>query len=168
MKTCQQVLIAEHAPLLRDEFQSLLDNHRQKDLARMYKLLSRISEGLEPLRTKFEAHVRKAGLSAVAKVAAAGENIEPKVYVDALLGVHTLYSNLVTEAFQGETEFVRSLDNACREFVNRNEVCKSGSTKSPELLAKYTDALLKKSTKSAEESDLENMLTQIVSFSVKM
>lgn len=163
MKTCQQVLIAEHAPLLRDEFQSLLDNHRQKDLARMYKLLSRISEGLEPLRIKFEAHVRKAGLSAVAKVAAEGDNIEPKVYVDALLGVHTLYSDLVNEAFQGETEFVRSLDNACREFVNRNEVCKSGSTKSPELLAKYTDALLKKSTKSAEESDLENMLTQIVS-----
>ncbi|KAI9789389.1 MAG: hypothetical protein M1816_006047 [Peltula sp. TS41687] len=162
MKTCQQVLIAEHAPLLRDEFQNLLDNHRQKDLARMYKLLSRISEGLEPLRTKFEAHVRKAGLSAVAKVAGEGDNIEPKVYVDALLGVHTLYSELVNEAFQGETEFVRSLDNACREFVNRNEVCKSGSTKSPELLAKYTDALLKKSTKSAEETDLENMLTQIM------
>jgi|SRR5579862_3014676 len=168
MKTCNNVLIAEHSALLRDEFQNLLDNDRQDDLARMYNLLSRIPDGLEPLRNKFEAHVRKAGLMAVEKVAAeAGENIEPKVYVDALLEVHTLYQNLVNNAFKAESEFVRSLDNACREFVNRNKVCKSGSTKSPELLAKYTDSLLKKSAKSAEESDLENMLTQIVGFSRK-
>ena len=128
----------------------------------MYRLLSRIPDGLEPLRTKFEAHVRKAGLSAVAKVTAAGDSMEPKVYVDALLEVHTQYQSLVNQAFMGESEFVRSLDNACREFVNRNDVCKQGSSKSPELLAKYTDSLLKKSTKSAEESDLENMLTQIM------
>ncbi|KAI9824379.1 MAG: hypothetical protein M1832_001914 [Thelocarpon impressellum] len=162
MRTCQQVLIAEHSALLRDEFQVLLDNDRQEDLARMYKLLSRIPDGLEPLRTKFEAHVRKSGLSAVAKVTAAGDAMEPKVYVDALLEVHAQYQTLVNQAFMGESEFVRSLDNACREFVNRNDVCKQGSSKSPELLAKYTDSLLKKSTKSAEEADLENMLTQIV------
>ncbi|KAI9807661.1 MAG: hypothetical protein M1825_005602 [Sarcosagium campestre] len=162
MRTCQTVLIAEHSALLRDEFQLLLDADRQEDLARMYKLLSRIPEGLEPLRTRFEAHVRKAGLAAVSKAAAEGDGMEPKVYVDALLEVHTQYQNLVNQAFTGESDFVRSLDNACREFVNRNEVCKSGSTKSPELLAKYTDTLLKKSTKNAEESDLEKILTQIM------
>ncbi|KAI9842864.1 MAG: hypothetical protein M1837_006885 [Sclerophora amabilis] len=162
LRTCQHVLIAEHSALLRDEFQILLDNNRQEDLARMYKLLSRIPDGLDPLRMKFEAHVRKAGLTAVTKVATEGDNLEPKIYVDALLEVHTQYQNLVNQAFGGESEFVRSLDNACREFVNRNEVCKSGSTRSPELLAKYTDTLLKKSTKSTEESDLENMLAQIM------
>lgn len=46
--------------------------------------------------------------------------------------------------------------------MNRNVVCKSASTKSPELLAKYADSLLRKSAKSAEEADLENKLTQIV------
>ncbi|KAI9672478.1 MAG: hypothetical protein M1817_003244 [Caeruleum heppii] len=162
MRTCQQVLIAEHSALLRDEFQSLLDNDRQDDLARMYRLLSRIPDGLEPLRLKFEAHVRKSGLNAVAKVAGEGDNLEPKVYVDALLEVHTQYQTLVNQAFLGESEFVRSLDNACREFVNRNEVCKESSSKSPELLAKYSDSLLKKTVKSAEESDLEDMLTKIM------
>ena len=162
MKTCQTVLIAEHATLLRDEFQPLLDGDRQDDLKRMYKLLSKIPDGLEPLRTKFEAHVRKAGLAAVEKVASGGEALDPKTYVDALLSIHTQYHQLVINAFDGESEFVRSLDNACREFVNRNQVCKSGSTKSPELLAKHTDTLLKKSTKSAEEADLENSLTQIM------
>lgn len=162
MKACLGVLVTGHSSLLRDEFQVLLDNDRQDDLARMYRLLARIVDGLEPLRTKFEAHVRKSGLAAVEKVALEGDNLEPKTYVDALLDIHTQYQNLVIDAFAGESEFVRSLDNACKEFVNRNKVCKTGSTRSPELLAKYSDALLKKSGKNAEEADLEAALTQIM------
>ncbi len=161
-KTCNQVLIGSHSNLLRDEFQVLLDNDREEDMARMYSLLSRIPDGLEPLRAKFEAHVRKAGLAAVAKVAADADKLEPKVYVDALLDVHTQYQGLVKRAFTDEAEFTRSLDNACREFVNRNDVCKSGSNKSPELLAKYTDILLRKSSTGVEEAELENTLTQIM------
>lgn len=34
----------------------------------MYALLSRITNGLEDLRDKFEQHVKKAGLAAVEKV----------------------------------------------------------------------------------------------------
>ena len=162
MKTCLSVLVTAHSTLLRDEFQVLLDTDRQEDLARMYKLLSRIVDGLEPLRTKFEAHVRKSGLAAVEKVSMEGEGLDPKTYVDALLDVHAQYQQLVDNAFNGESEFVRSLDNACKEFVNRNKVCADGSTRSPELLAKYTDQLLKKSGKSAEEADLEKHLIQVM------
>ena len=162
MDTCHDVLITAHSVLLRDEFQVLLDNERTDDLARMYKLLSRIKDGLDPLRARFETHVRKAGLAAVEKVAAGGDNFEPKVYVDALLEVHSKYQQLVNVAFAGESEFVRSLDNACKEFVNRNQVCKQSSTRSPELLAKYSDQILKKGNKTAEESELEEMLVQIM------
>ncbi|RKF53856.1 Cullin-1 [Golovinomyces cichoracearum] len=161
-RTCHAALIADHSALLRDEFQILLDNDRYSDMQRMYSLLSRITDGLEPLRTKFEAHVRKAGLMAVAKVCEDAEKLEPKVYVDALLEIHDQYQSLVKQAFKDEPEFTRSLDNACREFVNRNQVCKSGSNKSPELLAKYSDTLLKKSASGGEESDIENSLSQIM------
>ncbi|OTB03738.1 hypothetical protein M426DRAFT_12243 [Hypoxylon sp. CI-4A] len=161
-RCCNKALIADHSAMLRDEFQVLLDNDREEDMARMYNLLSRIPEGLEPLRQKFEAHVRNAGLSAVAKVASDGEKLEPKVYVEALLETHTRYQGLVKRAFADEPEFTRSLDNACREFVNRNEICKSGSSKSPELLAKYTDVLLRKSGAGIEESELDATLTQIM------
>lgn len=163
MRTCEQALITNHSLALREEFQSLLDHDKQEDLGRMYKLLARIPEGLDPLRTRFETHVRKAGLSAVDKISGEGDNVEPKVYVDALLEVHTQYQDLVNRAFNGESEFVRSLDNACREFVNRNKICKSGSNKSPELLAKYTDTLLKKSSaKMNEEDNMEKLLTQVM------
>ena len=162
-KTCNQALIADHSVLLREEFQVLLDNDREEDMARMYSLLARIPDGLEPLRNRFETHVRKAGLAAVQKVQSVeGDKLEPKVYVDALLEIHTQYQGLVKRAFNDEPEFTRSLDNACREFVNRNEVCKSGSNKSPELLAKYTDVLLRKSSTSIEEAELERTLTQIM------
>ncbi|KAM3463745.1 hypothetical protein BB8028_0002g05280 [Beauveria bassiana] len=162
-RTCNQALIADHANLLRDEFQILQDNDREEDMARMYNLLARIPNGLDPLRTKFENHVRRAGLAAVQKVQSSdGDKLEPKVYVDALLEIHTKYQALVKNAFNDEPEFTRSLDNACREFVNRNEVCKSSSNKSPELLAKYTDVLLRKSSTSIEEAELERTLTQLM------
>lgn len=161
-RTCNEVLIAEHSNLLREEFQVLMDNDREEDMARMYNLLSRIPDGLQPLRAKFEAHVRNAGLAAVTKVASDAEKLEPKVYVDALLEIHTQYQGLVKRAFNDEAEFTRSLDNACREFVNRNDVCKSGSNKSPELLAKYTDLLLRKGGTAVEEAELENTLSQIM------
>ncbi|PGH17579.1 hypothetical protein AJ80_04757 [Polytolypa hystricis UAMH7299] len=160
--TCLDVLVTAHSALLRDEFQVLLDTERQDDLARMYLLLSKIKDGLDPLRNKFETHVRKAGLAAIEKVSSSGGAVEPKVYIDALLQVHSKYQNMVNAAFAGESEFVRSLDNACREFVNRNALCQTSSTKSPELLARYTDSLLKKGAKSPEESELEEMLVQIM------
>ena len=162
MKCCEQALIAKHAVVLRDEFQILLDNDREEDMARMYKLLARIPEGLDPLRTRFEAHVRRAGHLAVEKVAEQGENLDPKAYVDALLEVHSQYAALVQNAFTGESEFVRSLDNACREYVNRNKVCVKNSARSPELLAKHADNVLKRSTKATEEDDMEKMLNQVM------
>jgi len=162
MKTCEQALIAKHANVLRDEFQILLDNDQQEDMARMYKLLARIPDGLDPLRAKFEAHVRSQGLMAVEKVAQAGEQVDPKAYVDALLGVHTQYSALVNNAFSGESEFVRSLDNACREYINRNKVCAKASARSPELLSKHSDNVLKRSQKSSEEDDMEKLLNEIM------
>lgn len=160
MKTCEEALIAEHCAILRDEFQILLDNDRYDDMARMYKLLARIPDGLDPLRNRFESHVLRAGNIAVDKMAASSENgnIDSKMYVEALLEVHAKYSDLVQNAFNGESEFVRSLDNACRNYVNRNSICKNGSSKSPELLSKHSDTLLKKSTKSTEEDDMEKQL----------
>ena len=162
MKCCLNVLVSNHSPLLREEFQRLLDTDRQEDLARMFRLLQKVPLGLEPLRTKFETHVRKAGEDSVEKVASEEESLDPKVYVDALLEVHSRFASLVADAFAADIDFVKSLDNACKEFINRNKVCKDSTTKSPELLAKYSDSLLKKGAKNIEENELENMLNQLM------
>ena len=162
-RTCNDTLITRHRSTLQEEFQRLLDDDRIDDLGRIYRLLQRIPDGLDPLRTRFEKHVVATGRGAVSKaVAESGEVVEPKAYVDALLSVHAQYSSLVNKAFSSESEFVRSLDSACREFVNHNQVCEKASNRSPELLAKYTDTLLKKSSQATEEDDLEKQLTQIM------
>jgi len=163
IKQCCTTLIADHAGILRDEFQSLLNNDRLEDLARMYKLLQRIPDGLEPLRAQFEKHVIASGKAAVAKAVSEAEGeIEPKNYVDALLAIHSQYAQLVQKAFGGEAEFVRSLDSACREYVNHNQMCEKSTNKSPEMLAKYADVLLKKTAQTVEDNDMEILLTQIV------
>lgn len=55
---------------------------------------------------------------------------------------------------------------ACRRFINDNAVCKAAksASKSPELLARFTDLLLKKSPKNPEEQEMEQLLNDVVSF----
>ncbi|KAL1950756.1 hypothetical protein VTO73DRAFT_5880 [Trametes versicolor] len=168
IQKCEHVLIREHAELMWENFQQLLDYDKDEDLQRMYALLSRIPEGLEPLRKKFEEHVKRAGLAAVGKLVGEGTpgataaEADPKAYVDALLEVHQKNSETVTRSFRGEAGFVASLDKACREFVNRNAATGTSTTKSPELLAKHADALLRKNNKMAEEEDLESALNKVM------
>ncbi|KAJ3755967.1 Cullin [Lentinula raphanica] len=162
---CEHVLIREHASLMWDSFEDLLDYDKDEDLQRMYSLLSRIPEGLDPLRKRFEEHVKKAGLLAVSRLAGEGaveDVLDPKAYVDALLEVHQKNSETVTRSFRGEAGFVASLDKACRDFVNRNAATGSSNTKSPELIAKHADLLLRKNNKLAEEEDLEGALNRVM------
>jgi cullin 1 len=82
-------------------------------------------------------------------------------YVEALLATHRQYSEVVATAFKSDPSFVAALDKACRKVVNDNPINKD-STKSPELLAKYCDLLLKKSTKHLDENALEHKLSQVI------
>ncbi|EAU82739.1 ubiquitin-protein ligase [Coprinopsis cinerea okayama7 len=163
---CEHVLIREHSELMWESFQSLLDFDKDEDLQRMYALLSRIPEGLEPLRKRFEGHVKAAGLSAIGRLIGEGganvDSLDAKAYVDALLEVHHKNSETVARSFKSEAGFAASLDKACREFVNRNAATGSSSTKSPELIAKHADMLLRKNNKMAEEGDLEGALNRVM------
>ena len=86
------------------------------------------------------------------------------MYVSTILDVHKKYNALVLTAFTNDSGFVASLDKACGKFINNNSVTRpNASSKSPELLAKYCDHLLKKSSKNPEEAELEDTLNQVVS-----
>ncbi|KAJ7654913.1 Cullin [Mycena rosella] len=162
---CEAVLLRAHAPRMWDAFQALLDFDADEDLQRMYALLARIPEGLEPLRRKFEAHVKAAGLAAVSALvgsdaakaagdaeAKAGE-LDPKAYVDALLSVHEKNAATVARSFKGEAGF------AARSTRRAGS---SSAARSPELLAKHADMLLRKSNKMAGEVDLEGALNRVM------
>jgi cullin 1 len=155
-----------HAEPMLEIFQGLLDHDKDGDLPRMHSLVSRIPEGSEPFCRKFEEHVKRAGLAAVSNLVgtdpAAIAALEPKAYVDVLLEVHTKSSEFINRNFKGDASFVASLDRACREFVNRNAVTGTSSRRSPELLAKHADDLLRKNNKVSEEVDLDRALDRLV------
>uniref|UniRef100_A0A915APJ3 Cullin protein neddylation domain-containing protein n=2 Tax=Parascaris univalens TaxID=6257 RepID=A0A915APJ3_PARUN len=162
-KTLEKVLISKQLELFQNEFGNLLEANKDADLERMYTLCDRVENGLDELKAALEKHIARQGEAALDKIADVAIN-DPKQYVSTILDVHKRYHQLVTCAFKNEPGFVQSLDKACTAFINRNNVTKkaNSTTKSPELLARYCDLLLKKSAKNPEEGEMEELLTQVM------
>jgi hypothetical protein len=182
------VLIDKHKEMLHNECEMMFRDDKRDDLSRMYRLLSRIESLIEPMLQVLQSYVTQQGLEAVKAVQGSlvregsgprdiDDEAEHKdgatgaadrarenpaaTYVEALLQTHRQYSDVVATAFQSDPAFVAALDKACRKVVNDNPINKD-STKSPELLAKYCDLLLKKSTKHLDENALEHKLSQVI------
>uniref|UniRef100_A0A915EMR5 Cullin family profile domain-containing protein n=1 Tax=Ditylenchus dipsaci TaxID=166011 RepID=A0A915EMR5_9BILA len=161
-KTLNEVLISQHLELFQSEFGSLLVHRQDEDLGRMYSLCMRVTGALDQLKVILESHIERDGKQAIEKIATIAN--DPKQYVSTILAVHRRFSKLVMEAFRQDTGFVQAMDKAFTSFINNNQVTQAvkNTSKSPELLARYCDLLLRKSAKNPEEGEMEEMLNQVM------
>ncbi|CAL9730876.1 cell division control protein 53 [Monosporozyma unispora] len=91
---------------------------------------------------------------------AAAHSLPPKEYIKNLLEVYNVFRGITMDCFENDALFAKALDNACRAYINNNEFAlppgspRSATSKTSEMLAKYSDQLLKKSTKPEISQDM--------------
>lgn len=169
LSATENAMVGAHVEALWAAFSPLLAADKHDDLARLYRLLQNrpAARGLQPLRAPFSEHAQACGLAAVEELAAKEGVPDPAEYVTTLVRVFDQFKALVHTAFQRDPQFTEGLDKAARRFVNDNAVTKAAnsSSKSPELIARYTDGLLRKSAK-FDAIEVEGALANVMSIFV--
>jgi len=145
---------------LQGECATYLKDEKLDDLSRMYHLLTRIDDGIKPMLDVLQNHVSHFGLEAIKSVPEGAKMGEVK-YITTLLSVYNKFNEIVKSAFETDPAFVSALDRAMRMTVNNNPINKN-STKSPELLAKYSDYLLSKSNREFNFDKLDEVLSHVL------
>lgn len=188
-ETLNSVLITEHADELKAEFIVLLDSRDSTKISAVYNLMQRDFTLLPELANAYEEYIKKCGENEISELISvhkasllngseevannnkkaltmAFHSLPPKDYVKKLLEVYRIFRAMTNECFLNDPLFAKALDNACRAYVNNNEFAlapgspRSATSKTPEMLAKYSDQLLKKSTKPevANEMSIDDIM----------
>jgi cullin 1 len=160
LRICEQVLVQSRMELFLENFNLALVQQDISRLSRIFDLLARIPSALDPCYEHFGKSVLEAGLQAIEEAVASvkpqdnsistdatkpSRLLLPQVFVAHLVSIIRKYQAVVAAAFNNDREFVRSMDKACRKFVNWNAACEY-DTDAPEMLAKYTHSLLTRTT----------------------
>ncbi|KAI1731497.1 cullin family domain-containing protein [Ditylenchus destructor] len=157
------VLIKDHLEWFQSEFEELLVNQKDDDLSRMYFLCERVPSGLDPMKVTLEKYIAKEGKKAISSIIES-VNSNPKVFVAAALGVHDRFSQLIDTSFRQDSGFIEALDKGCTAFINNNAVTEmyKSPSRSSDILCRYTNSILQKGSKIAEERETEDLLKQVM------
>ncbi|KAF6213472.1 hypothetical protein GE061_011192, partial [Apolygus lucorum] len=155
---CEEEMVAGHLGFLHSECESMVVEERRNDLKNMYPLLHAVHSGLLVLVNHVMAHIKQQGLNAVTGLF--GENMHVQ-FVESMLDVHKKYKQLIQDVFQSDQAFMGALDKACSSVINY-KINPKQPCRSPELLAKYCDTLLKKSSKGLSESEIDDRLSNSI------
>lgn len=155
---CQQRMVADHLMFLHGECREMVQTEKLQDLENMFTLLKPMLGAQIHLVQEVEDHIKNKGMEAVQNLK--GDNVA-NLFVENMLNVHSKYSGLIKKVFRNDQVFVGALDKACAVAINFKAVPRQ-PCRSPELLAKYCDNLLKKSSKGSSEAELDDKLCSCI------
>ncbi|KAJ0988375.1 hypothetical protein J5N97_006731 [Dioscorea zingiberensis] len=153
-----ELLVVHETELLEKEssgLKSLLRDNKVDDLARIYRLFSRVHDGLKLISILFKEHVTCEGMALVKQAGdhESSKKVENKDHVAAgllqeaqvlLIGrfieLHDKCLGYVKDCFQNDSLFFRALKEAFEVFCNKSIT----ATSPAELLAVYCDFILKR------------------------
>ncbi|KAF9994878.1 Cullin-2, partial [Modicella reniformis] len=160
VQECEIQYISEHQKSIQAEFEKMVANERTEDCSMAYSLLSRIENGIAPLLITYEKHITAVGKGIILGL---GTSItkDPREYVERLLDLHSKYMQMCAKVFTNDAAFVAAVDKAFRTIVN--DTSTNSAARSPEVMARYTDTMLRKKQKTGlTEAEIEDRLARVV------
>lgn len=142
---------------------ALLQNDKSEDLQRMFRLFSRLENGLNPMSAILQNFISSMGDDIINRRQArldGGEkdkNDDPK-FVKSLISLHEKYLGVVKKDFSGHSLFQKALKDAFVEIINKNV----GQFTNAELMSTFCDRILKSGGEKLSESEVEESLDRIV------
>lgn len=160
LKAVEEELLARfETQLLEKEgsgCRALLRNNRTEDLARMYRLFSRVPDGIPPMAEILRQHVVDLGSDQIsarqARIEAAKEKegSDDPEFIKELLNIHDQYIDLIENYFSNDSLFQKALKRAFQEVINTD----LGKFNTAHLMSSFCDRILKGKEKlSGDETD---------------
>ncbi|XP_045770934.1 cullin-3 isoform X2 [Maniola jurtina] len=126
----------------------MLMHTRTVELACVYKLLSRVAEGLRTVADAVSANLREQGRALVTDT---HHNTNAIAYVQNLLDLKDRFDHFLHNSFNNDKIFKHMIASDFEYFLNLNN-------KSPEFLSLFIDGKLKKGEKGMSEQEIEAVL----------
>ncbi|MEQ2305844.1 Cullin-3, partial [Ameca splendens] len=152
VKVVERELISKHMKTIVEMENSglvnMLKNGKTEDLACMYKLFSRVPNGLKTMCECMSSYLREQGKALVSEE---GEGKNPVDYIQGLLDLKTRFDHFLLESFNNDRLFKQTIAGDFEYFLNLN-------SRSPEYLSLFIDDKLKKGVKGLTEQEVESIL----------
>lgn len=152
VKVVEQELISQHMKTIVEMEHSgvvhMLENQKIDDLKTMYKLFSRVDNGLKTIIACVSNHLRQEGKSLVTDD---GNKEDAITFVTSLLELKDKYDIFLKSSFFNDKEFLKMIGKDFEYFLNLNP-------KSPEYLSLFIDDKLKKGVKGMSDHEIEQVL----------
>uniref|UniRef100_A0ABI7YS87 Cullin family profile domain-containing protein n=1 Tax=Felis catus TaxID=9685 RepID=A0ABI7YS87_FELCA len=152
VKVVERELISKHMKTIVEMENSglvhMLKNGKTEDLACMYKLFSRVPNGLKTMCECMSSYLREQGKALVSEE---GEGKNPVDYIQGLLDLKSRFDRFLQESFNNDRLFKQTIAGDFEYFLNLN-------SRSPEYLSLFIDDKLKKGVKGLTEQEVETIL----------